>query len=141
MRRTVRPIFCSVIGWTGGPAYFEDVTAASGMDQNNNRFSFAAGLVRLQRRWLARPVRRQRFRPKQPLPQSQAASSAMSPKQAGVEDLGPGMSAAWFDYDGDGRPDLYVSNMWSASGQRVVNDPAFVRSPEIRHSERRTGVT
>src|SRR5438045_6538128 len=44
---------------------------------------------------------------------------------AGVEDIGPGMSASWFDYDGDGRPDLYVSNMWSAAGQRVVASPNF----------------
>ena len=35
------------------------------------------------------------------------------------------MSAAWFDYDGDGRPDLYVSNMWSDAGQRVTSDAAF----------------
>jgi len=42
-----------------------------------------------------------------------------------VEDVGPGMSAAWLDYDGDGRPDLLVSNMWSACGQRIVNDAAF----------------
>src|SRR4029077_8008406 len=43
---------------------------------------------------------------------------------AGVEDIGPGMSAAWLDYDGDGQPDLYVGNMWSASGQRVVEQMA-----------------
>ena len=45
--------------------------------------------------------------------------------EAGVQDLGPGMSAAWFDYDGDGRPDLYVSNMWTAPGERVVADRNF----------------
>jgi tetratricopeptide (TPR) repeat protein len=35
------------------------------------------------------------------------------------------MSAAWFDYDGDGLPDLYVSNMWTAPGQRLVADKNF----------------
>src|SRR5438045_4310118 len=45
--------------------------------------------------------------------------------EAGVEDIGPGMSASWFDYDGDGRPDLYVSNMWSDVGQRVTRSGAF----------------
>ena len=35
------------------------------------------------------------------------------------------MSASCFDYDGDGNPDLYVSNMWTAAGQRLVNDPDF----------------
>ncbi|MGH9582537.1 MAG: CRTAC1 family protein, partial [Bryobacteraceae bacterium] len=36
------------------------------------------------------------------------------------------MSAAWFDYDGDGRPDVYVANMWTAAGQRLVRDPHFI---------------
>jgi Flp pilus assembly protein TadD len=59
--------------------------------------------------------------------------------EAGVEDIGPGMSAAWLDYDGDGRPDLFVSNMWSSCGQRVVNDPAFGRAlkdPAVRAAYR-----
>jgi tetratricopeptide (TPR) repeat protein len=42
------------------------------------------------------------------------------------------MSAAWFDYDGDGRPDLYVSNMWTEAGQRVVADPAFAPARELK---------
>jgi len=60
-------------------------------------------------------------------------------KEAGVEDIGPGMSAAWFDYDGDGRPDLYVSNMWSDAGQRVSSHPAFrpARGPDLREAYRR----
>ena len=39
---------------------------------------------------------------------------------AGVEDHGAGMSAAWLDYDNDGRLDIYTGNMWSANGQRVT---------------------
>ena len=49
------------------------------------------------------------------------------------------MSAAWFDYDGDGRPDLYVSNMWTAAGQRVVEDKAFAAAADetVRDAYRR----
>ena len=48
------------------------------------------------------------------------------------------MSAAWFDYDGDGRPDLYVSDMWTAAGQRVVEDKAFAAADEtVRDAYRR----
>ena len=57
--------------------------------------------------------------------------------KSGVEDMGPGMSASWFDYDGDGRPDLYVSNMWTAAGQRVVRDPAFRPSKTNEEAYRR----
>ncbi|MEJ7607979.1 MAG: VCBS repeat-containing protein, partial [Bryobacteraceae bacterium] len=46
-------------------------------------------------------------------------------KEAGVEDIGPGMSACWFDENGSGLPDLYVVNMWSAAGRQVVHDKAF----------------
>jgi hypothetical protein len=45
--------------------------------------------------------------------------------QAGVEDLGAGMSVAWEDFDNDGRLDLYVGNMWSSAGLRVTGQDRF----------------
>lgn len=41
-------------------------------------------------------------------------------KSAGVVDPGNGMSADVADYDGDGHPDLYVANMFSKAGTRVL---------------------
>ena len=40
--------------------------------------------------------------------------------EADVEDIGPGMSAAWGDYNNDGLVDLYVANMWSNAGNRIT---------------------
>ena len=40
--------------------------------------------------------------------------------EAGVEDIAAGMSVSWGDYNRDGRPDLYVSNMFSKAGNRVA---------------------
>jgi len=51
--------------------------------------------------------------------------------QAGVEDVGAGMSVCWFDYDNDGNQDLYVTDMWSAEGQRVSAQDVFMKdAPE-----------
>ena len=36
------------------------------------------------------------------------------------------MSAAFVDYDNDGRLDIYTGNMWSDSGQRVTAQAAFM---------------
>ena len=44
---------------------------------------------------------------------------------AKVEDIGPGMSAAWGDYDRDGRMDIYVANMFSAAGTRITTQKQF----------------
>jgi hypothetical protein len=104
---------------------FTDVTAASGMDENNRRFSLAASWCDhdddgdpdlyvandFGRNNLYRNEGGGRFR-------DVAA-------EAGVEDIGNGMSVAWEDYDADGRIDLYVGNMWSSAGNRLVDQPAF----------------
>ena len=59
--------------------------------------------------------------------------------KAGVEDHGAGMSAAFFDYDNDGRLDIYTGNMWSATGQRVTAQAAFMPDApaEVRELYRR----
>ena len=120
------------------PGYFEDVTEASGIAHNNNRFSFAATWCDYNADgWPDLYVtndfgRNNLYRNTNGQFEDVAA-------QAGIEDLGPGMSAAWLDYDSDGRPDLLVSNMWSACGQRVVNDPHFgpaVKDPALKDKYR-----
>lgn len=35
------------------------------------------------------------------------------------------MGVAWGDYDNDGLMDLHVSNMFSAAGNRIVDQPRF----------------
>ena len=44
---------------------------------------------------------------------------------AGVEDIAAGMSVSWCDYNGDGRPDLYVGNMFSSAGERIAYQRRF----------------
>ncbi len=48
-------------------------------------------------------------------------------EKAGVLDHGAGMSAAFLDYDNDGRLDIYTGNMWSDNGQRVTAEPGFMK--------------
>ena len=45
--------------------------------------------------------------------------------EAGVADVGAGMSACWFDFDNDGKQDIYAANMWSAAGIRVSEQTQF----------------
>lgn len=111
--------------------YFEDVTAESGINHNNDRFSFAPAWCDYNGDgwpdlFVANDFGRGNlYRNRKGVFHDEAAT-------AGVENLAPGMSAAWFDYDGDGRPDLYVPNMWTAAGQRVVKDPAFIPGRDLQ---------
>jgi tetratricopeptide (TPR) repeat protein len=121
-----------------GSVTFEDVTESTGIDENNNRFSFAPAWCDYDGDgwpdlYVANDFGRHN------LYKNSGGRFQDVARQAGVEDLGPGMSAAWFDYDGDGRPDLYVSNMWSDAGQRVTGDAAFrpASGPELREAWRR----
>jgi tetratricopeptide (TPR) repeat protein len=111
---------------------FEDVTAETGMNENNDRFSFAPAWCDFDGDgwpdlYVANDFGRGNlYRNRQGHFHDEAG-------KAGLDGAGPGMSAAWFDYDGDGRPDLYVSDMWTAAGQRIVRDPAF--QPAARDAE------
>ena len=115
---------------------FEDVTEESGLNENNDRFSFAPAWCDFDGDgwpdlYVANDFGRNN------LYRNRGGRFRDEAAKAGVEDIGPGMSAYWFDYDGDGRPDLYVSNMWSAAGQRVTRNPAFKAGVGLADAYRR----
>ncbi len=115
-------LFRNRLSESGG--YFEDVTEETGLNYNNNRFSFAPAWCDFDEDgWPDLYVANDFGRSN--LYRNREGKFRDEAEKAGVTNMAPGMSAAWFDYDGDGRPDLYVSNMWTAAGQRVVRDPAF----------------
>jgi Flp pilus assembly protein TadD len=122
-----------------GSGHFEDVTQSSGIDENNNRYSFAAAWCDYDGSgWPSLYVANDFGRKN--LYKNEKGRFRDVAAEAGVEDIGPGMSASWFDYDGDGRLDLYVSNMWSDCGQRIVASPAFRparQSAELAEAYRR----
>ncbi|MCX6602075.1 MAG: FG-GAP-like repeat-containing protein [Acidobacteria bacterium] len=107
-----------------GSGFFEDVTTASGLQENNDRYSFAPAWCDYDGSgWPSLYVANDFGRNN--LYQNQNGKFRDVAAAAGVEDIGPGMSACWFDENGDGRPDLYVANMWTAVGQQLVRHPKF----------------
>jgi hypothetical protein len=107
-----------------GALRFVDATQASGLDHNNQRFSYAAawedydndGDVDL---YVANDFGRNN------LYQNDAGRFIDVAASEGVEDIGAGMSVAWGDVDHDGWMDLYVGNMFSSAGSRVTSQERF----------------
>jgi tetratricopeptide (TPR) repeat protein len=104
---------------------FRDVTAKSGLDQNNTRYSFCCGWNDYNRDgWPDLCVVNDFGRKNLYRNNGDGTFTDVAP-QAGVEDVGAGMSVCWFDYDRDGADDLYVGNMWTAAGRRVSTQEIF----------------
>jgi len=113
-----------------GDFIFIDVTKAVGMDVNNQRFSLACAWEDFdndgdQDIYVANDFgRKNLFRNDEIEPGRHVFVDIA--KQAKVLDIGPGMSAAWGDYNNDGHPDLYVANMWSNAGNRITLQKNFL---------------
>jgi hypothetical protein len=107
-----------------GDFEFANATRASGLDQNNRRFSFACSFEDFdadgdQDLYVANDFGRNNLYLNQDGQFRDVAS------ERGVEDLAAGMGVTWADFDLDGRTDLYVSNMFSSAGERIAYQRRF----------------
>ena len=121
-----------------GDGTFEDVTTSSGLQVGNDRFSFSSSWGDLNNDgWLDLYVANDFGRNN--LYRNLDGTFVEISREAGVEDIGAGMSVAWTDYDLDGKDDLYVGNMWSSAGLRLTAQPGYhageAQSSYVRHAK------
>jgi Flp pilus assembly protein TadD len=117
-----------------GNATFEDRTEASGLNADNNRYSFScawgnSGASGAPDLYVANDFGRSNL-----YKNKGNGTFTVVSKEAKVEDPGAGMSACWFESGNEGRQDIYVANMWSAAGIRVSSQTDFRKSdaPDTR---------
>jgi len=113
-----------------GHGHFVEATHEAGLDVGNDRYHFAAAWADYDGDgWpdllVANDFGRKNLYHNRGRRDGRVTFEDVTAR-AGVEDYGAGMSAAWFDYDGDGRLDIYTGNMWSDNGQRVTAQAAFM---------------
>ncbi len=122
-----------------GDATFEDVTDSCGMNQNNNRFTFACGWCDYDGNGWPDLYVANDFGRKNLYRSNGDGTFTDIAESSGVEDYGAGMSVSWFDYNNDSRPDLYVTDMYSAAGKRVTEQDYFLPGVDekIRHAYRK----
>jgi len=113
-----------------GDLQFRNVTAQVGLDQNNTRYSFTATWEDFdndgdQDLYVANDFGRNNLYRNDLRKNGRFVDVAPT---AGVEDIASGMSASWGDYNNDGQMDIYVSNMFSAAGNRVAYQRQFNQS-------------
>ena len=116
---------------------FEDVTSPIGLDGNNSRYSFAAAWEDFDNDgdldlYVANDYGRNNLYRNDTTPGGGLVFKDIA--AGGVEENSAfGMAVTWGDYDRDGWMDLYVSNMWSAAGNRVTFQQKFkADAPEVK---------
>ncbi len=116
-----------------GDGTFTDCTEVAGLNEENDRYSFACAWQEnggnFPDLYVVNDFGRNNLYRSKGDGTFEAVSAA-----AHVQDVGAGMSAAWADYANTGRPSLYVANMWSAAGQRVSHLQSFhsASTPAVR---------
>ncbi len=108
-----------------GNGRFQDRTKAAGLNAENDRYSFACawGDYNSDGRpslYVANDFGRNNL-----YRNNGDGTFAAVSDEAHVNDVGAGMSACWFDFDNDGKQDIYTAAMWSAAGLRVSEQEKF----------------
>ena len=121
-----------------GGLQFRDATEESGLDENNRRFSHAAGWEDFDNDgdmdlYVANDYGRNN------LYRNDGGTFRDVAAEVGVEGPGGRHVGGWADYNRDGWMDLYVSNMFSSAGGRISNHSKFQRnlSEDVRREFRR----
>lgn len=132
-----------------GRGSFRHVTVRTGLDENNQRFSYAASWEDFDNDgdldlYVANDFGRNNL-----YRNDTGNDGFVKFRDAAVElhaeDIGPGMSVAWGDWNNDGFSDLYVSNMFSSAGNRIATQQQFLpgaddetKSSFLRHARGNT---
>ncbi|MGE5204937.1 MAG: FG-GAP-like repeat-containing protein [Chlamydiota bacterium] len=109
----------------GRDGTFHDVTAQTGLNRNNTRYSFCCGWADFKGNGWPDLYVVNDFGRKNLYRNNGDGTFTDVAAQAGAEDTGAGMGICCFDYDNDGRQDLYVANMWTAAGERISSQDIF----------------
>lgn len=108
-----------------GNGVFQNRTEASGLNVENDRYSFACSWGDCKGDgWPDLYVVNDFGRNNLYRNQGDGTFAAAS-TEAQVDEAGAGMSACWLDFENDGKQDIYAAGMWVAAGMRVFEDPHF----------------
>ncbi len=127
-----------------GNGTFVETTESAGLNADNNRYSFACawGDAGNNAKGLPDLCIANDFGVSQLYRNNGDGTFAVVSEQSHIEDVGAGMSAAWADFDNDGKQDIYIASMWEAAGQRVSQQSQFhaeapqrIRKLYQRHAE------
>jgi tetratricopeptide (TPR) repeat protein/peroxiredoxin len=125
---------------------FRDVTAEAGLRRNNTRYSFCCAWNDFNGDGWPDLYVVNDFGRKNLYRNNGNGTFTDVAAEAGVEDIGAGMSVCWFDDEMIGKKkndvgDLYIANMWTAAGERITmqpqfkpNSPAEVRAQYHKHA-------
>jgi Flp pilus assembly protein TadD/peroxiredoxin len=108
-----------------GDGSFQDRTEASGLNVENDRYTFACTWGDCNGDgWPDLYVVNDFGRNNLYRNNGNGTFAAVS-SEAKVDEAGAGMSACWLDFDNDGNQDIYAAGMWVATGMRVFGQPHF----------------
>ncbi len=117
-----------------GDGTFQDATEAAGLQEGNDRFTFAVAWGDIDDDGWPDLAVANDFGKKNLYHNRGNGTFVEVTAQAGAEDIGAGMSVAWEDYDNDGRLDIYFGNMFSTAGLRVTRWSGFKDGGALRET-------